>query len=181
MIKKTIFLLLLPFVTISLPAQKYITTEGNISFFSSTPFEDIKAENKKVIAILDMQTGEVAVSCIMKMFHFERALMEEHFNENYVESHKFPKATFKGKIANTSVLSNKNMEQETEVEGIMNIHGVDQPFRAKVKMTPANEQITVKSEFEISPADYGIKIPQLVRTKIAEKIQVKVNLTLKKQ
>ncbi|MCX7986775.1 MAG: YceI family protein [Bacteroidales bacterium] len=180
MSKKITLLFILPFIFLAVHAQKFITLEGNISFFSSTPFEDIKAENKKVIAILDIQTGEVAVSCIMKSFRFERALMEEHFNENYVESDKYPKATFKGKIVNLNVLKNKNIEQETEVEGIMNIHGVDQPFRTKIRITPSDAQITVKSEFEVSPADYNIKIPQIVRTKIAEKIQVKVDLTLKK-
>lgn len=180
MFKKSSILLLFAALTISLPAQKYITTEGNISFFSSTPFEDIKAENKKVIAILDVQTGEIAVSCIMRLFRFERSLMEEHFNENYVESDKYPKATLKGKMVDPEVLSNKNVEQETEVEGIMTIHGVSQPFRTKIRVTPSHEQILVKSEFEVSPSDYNIKIPQIVRTKIAEKIQVKVNMTLKK-
>lgn len=178
MIKKIFLTFLCALTAVSLLAQKYITTEGNISFFSTTPFEDIKAENKKVIAILDIQTGEVAVSCIMKSFHFERALMEEHFNENYVESDKFPKATFKGKILNPSVLTNINVEQEAEVEGTMHIHGVDQLFRTKIRVIPTDTQIIVKGEFEVSPADYNIKIPQIVRTKIAEKIQVKVNLTL---
>jgi len=97
MIKKSFLWLMLTMPAISLGAQKLITTEGNISFFSSTPFEDIKAENKKVIAVFDPQTGEVAVSCIMKLFHFERALMEEHFNENYVESDKFPKLPLKAR------------------------------------------------------------------------------------
>ena len=178
MIKKSFLWLMLTMPAISLGAQKLITTEGNISFFSSTPFEDIKAENKKVIAVLDPQTGEVAVSCIMKLFHFERALMEEHFNENYVESDKFPKATFKGKIVNPEVLSNKT-EQETEVEGTMTIHGISQLFRTKIRITPSVGQVIVKAEFEISPTDYNIQIPQIVRTKIAEKILVKVNMVLK--
>ncbi|MGC8823620.1 MAG: YceI family protein [Bacteroidales bacterium] len=180
MVKKNFFPFLFTFIAVPLLAQKYITTEGHISFFSTTPFEDIKAENKKVIAILDIQTGEVAVSCIMKLFRFERALMEEHFNENYVESDKFPKATFKGKIVNAGVLANKNVEQEAEVEGTMNIHGVDQLFRTKIRITPMDTQIIVKGDFEISPADYNIKIPQIVRNKIAEKIQVKIKMTLNK-
>ncbi len=162
-------------------AQKYVTFNGMISIYSYTPFEDIQAQNDKVIAVLDASTGEVGVSCIMKSFRFKNTLMEEHFNENYVESHIYPKATFKGKLINTQILKNYNVENTAQVEGIMFIHGIEKIFRTPVKIISQENEIRVRAEFEIDPTEYNIKIPQLVRNKIAEKIKVNVDMKLKKQ
>src|SRR4030042_6695880 len=83
-------------------AQKYMTKNGYIGFFSHTPLEDIKADNNQVASVLDISTGEIVFQVLIKSFHFEKTLMEEHFNENYMESDKFPKSTFTGKIINLS-------------------------------------------------------------------------------
>ena len=88
-------------------AQKqYFTRQGYVSFFSHTPVEDIKADNNQVLSILDLETGEIAVTMLVKSFTFEKALMQEHFNENYVESDKYPKASFKGIITNLEAVKN---------------------------------------------------------------------------
>ncbi|MBA4322227.1 MAG: YceI family protein, partial [Odoribacter sp.] len=101
--KRITLLLVLFTVFFAANAQKYMTKNGFIGFFGHTPMEDIKADNNQVSSILDISTGELVFQALIKSFHFERALMEEHFNENYLESDKFPKSGFKGKITNLSV------------------------------------------------------------------------------
>jgi polyisoprenoid-binding protein YceI len=104
--------------------DKYFTRTGTLSFYSETPIENIEAENNQASAILDIQTGEIAVSAQMIGFEFEKALMQEHFNENYIESDKFPKATFKGKILNYSGAPDDSETTEVTVEGVLTLHGV---------------------------------------------------------
>ena len=99
--KQLFILTLLTLMILPLSAQKYMTRNGYIGFFSHTPVEDIKADNNQVASALDTGTGEIVFQVLMKSFHFEKKLMEEHFNENYVESEKFPRSTFEGNISNT--------------------------------------------------------------------------------
>jgi len=98
--KRLLLLVFLLNIVIALNAQKYMTKNGFIGFYSHTPMEDIKADNNQVIGVLDTSTGEMVFQALIKSFHFDRALMEEHFNENYMESDKIPKSVFKGKITN---------------------------------------------------------------------------------
>lgn len=88
------------FAGILLAQTRYMTKTGYIGFYSHTPVEDIKADNNQVASILDSQTGEMVFNVLIKSFVFEKALMQEHFNENYMESDKYPKASFKGKVSN---------------------------------------------------------------------------------
>ena len=107
--KRLIFSVIILSLVTSVNAQKFMTKNGFISFYGHTPMEDIKADNNQVASVLDISTGDLVFQVLIKSFHFDRALMEEHFNENYMESDKFPKASFKGKITNLqSVNFSKN-------------------------------------------------------------------------
>src|SRR5687768_4455396 len=104
--------------------DKYFTKTGKISFYSKAPMEDIEAKNKTVAAVMDIKTGALQFSVLMKSFEFEKALMQEHFNENYVESDKFPKADFKGSVVNNSSVNySKDGTYNTMVKGKLTIHG----------------------------------------------------------
>src|SRR5664279_1987794 len=112
-------------IIIALNAQKFITKNGYIGFYSHTSVEEIKGDNNQVVGIFDTSTGEMVFQALVKSFHFDRALMEEHFNENYMESDKYPKSVFKGKIANiNSVNFKKPGEYPVTVKGTLEIHGV---------------------------------------------------------
>ncbi len=157
-------------------AQKYYTKNGNISFFSKTALEDIKADNNQVMSILDTKTGEMQFSLLVKSFHFQKALMEEHFNENYMESTKFPKATFKGAIADASKIDfTKDGNHKVNVIGEMTIHGVTKKVSSPGTVTINAGKITASSSFPIRVADYNIAIPKLVKDNIAESVSVTVN------
>lgn len=163
-------------------SQKYMTKNGSIRFYSETPIETIQADNKQVNSALDIQTGDFVFKVLMKSFVFEKALMQEHFNENYVESDKFPNATFQGKITNLSAISFlKEGTYEATVEGDLTIHGVTKKISEKGTFTvKAGDKIHGTSKFMVKPADYGIKIPSTVMNNIAETIEVTVDVELSK-
>jgi hypothetical protein len=130
--KRLIVLFFLLNLVLALNAQKFMTKNGFIGFYSHTPMEDIKAENNQVVGALDITTGEMVFQALIKSFHFDRALMEEHFNENYMESDKIPKSMFKGKITNlSSVDFTKNGTYEVTVEGDLTIHDVTNKITTK--------------------------------------------------
>ena len=161
----------------NLQAQKYFTRAGEISFNSDTPMEKIEAENKTVSSVFDSESGKIQFAVLIKAFHFEKALMQEHFNENYMESSKFPKATFKGEVKNLADINlSKDGTYEAVVEGKMTIHGKTQTVETTGTFTVADGQITATSAFEIAVADYGIKIPKVVRENIAKIVVIAVNL-----
>jgi polyisoprenoid-binding protein YceI len=156
---------------------KYSTRSGTISFFSSTPMEDIDARSTQVGAVLDMSSGQLAFTVPMKSFQFKRSLMQEHFNENYVESEKFPRATFAGQVVNfQSAAFSKPGTQQVQVEGDLTIHGVKRHIRVPGTLELKDNQLLAKSKFTIAPADYNIEIPALVREHIAKTVEVTVSL-----
>lgn len=162
---------------LSASGQKYITKNGYIGFFSGTPVEDIKADNNQAASVIDITTGEIVFQVLIKSFKFEKALMEEHFNENYLESEKFPRSTFKGKIANLADVDfNKPGKYDVTVEGDLNIHGVTNRVGVKgiIEIVPGG--ITANSKFNIVPEDYKITIPAVVRNNIAKNIEVTVSI-----
>jgi len=168
------FLLFLSLFFIS-DAQKYMTKNGFIGFFSHTPVEDIKADNNQVASVLDISTGEMAFQVLIKSFHFEKALMETHFNESFLESDKFPRSSFKGKIVNLSVVDfTKTGKYEATVEGELNIHDVTKNIKVPGTVEVLPELITANAKFNIAPEDYNIKIPAVVRENIAKIIEVTV-------
>ena len=158
-------------------AQKYMTRNGFIGFYSHTPMEDIKAENNQVAAVLDAGTGEMVFQVLIKSFHFEKALMEEHFNENYMESEKYPKSTFKGKITNlSSVDFSKNGTYDVTVEGDLTLHNVTNKVNARGIIEVITGGINANSKFNIAPEDYKIEIPGVVREKISKDLEVTVSM-----
>ena len=165
----------------SAQAQKFITKSGNIRFFSSTPIEDILAHNRQVNSALDQQTGDFVFRVLMKSFQFEKALMQEHFNENYVESDKFPNATFTGKVTNIKDIDfDKNGIYNAIVEGDLTIKGVTKKVSEKGTFEVKDGKVIGKSTFNVLVEDYGIKIPGAVAKNIAKSIQIDVDVNLEK-
>jgi hypothetical protein len=173
--KRLIVLFFFMNMVLALNAQKYMTKNGFIGFYSHTPMEDIKGDNNQVVGALDITTGEMVFQALIKSFHFDRALMEEHFNENYMESDKFPKSTFKGKITNLSLVDfTKNGKYEVTVEGDLTIHDVTNKITAKGTIEVVTGGINANSKFNIVPEDYKITIPGVVREKINKNLEVTV-------
>jgi hypothetical protein len=173
--KRLIVLFFLLNLVLALNAQKFMTKNGFIGFYSHTPMEDIKAENNQVVGALDITTGEMVFQALIKSFHFDRALMEEHFNENYMESDKIPKSMFKGKITNlSSVDFTKNGTYEVTVEGDLTIHDVTNKITTKGTIEVVTGGINANSKFNIVPEDYKITIPGVVREKINKNLEVTV-------
>ena len=158
-------------------AQKYLTKNGYIGFYSHTPLEEIKADNNQVVSALDISTGEMVFQALIKSFHFDRALMEEHFNENYMESDKIPKSVFKGKITNLSDVDfSKPGTYNVTVEGDLTIHDVTNKIRSKGTIEVVDGGINANSKFNVVPEDYKITIPGVVRDKIDKTLEVTVTM-----
>lgn len=166
----------------AIQAQKYITKNGHIKFYSETPVETIEADNNQVNSALDIQTGDLVFKVLVKSFQFEKALMQEHFNENYLESDKFPNSTFQGKVINLSAIDfTKEGTYEATIEGDLTIHGVTRKINEKGTFTvKAGDKVHGNSKFNVKPADYAIKIPGTVVKNIAETIEVTVDVELSK-
>ena len=157
--------------------QKFMTKNGFIGFYSHTPMEDIKADNNQVSWIIDVATNEMVFQVLVKSFRFDRTLMEEHFNENYMESEKFPKASFKGTITEPAGIDLKKAgKYEVTVSGDLTIHGVTKPVTAKGTIEVLADAIKASSKFNVLPEDYGISIPSVVREKIAKEMEVTVGM-----
>ncbi len=162
-------------------AQKYMTKNGHIRFFSSTPLENIEAHNRQVNSALDVSSGDFVFKVLIKSFEFEKALMQEHFNENYMESDKFPNASFNGKVTNiSSITLTKDGTYNADVEGKLTIHGVTKDIKEKGTFTVKDGVILGFSKFNVKVADYEIKIPGAVVNNIAESIEVTVDVKLEK-
>ena len=154
----------------------YMTRNGQVSFFSKTPMENIDGTNNEVTSLIDVSKGEIVFAILVKSFRFEKALMEEHFNENYLESTKFPKATFQGKITNSSSINfTKDGSYPATVEGDLTMHGIKQKQTATGSITVTNGKVSAVSTFTIKLADYKIEIPSLVADKVSETIEIRVN------
>jgi len=156
---------------------KYFTKNGKVSFFSHTDMEDINADNNKVSSVLDINTGKIAIEVLIKSFHFKKALMEEHFNENYMESTKFPKAKFAGKIDNLSEVNfSKDGTYKTTVSGNLTIKDKTNPVKTTGTFTVKSGKINGKATFKVNPTDYNITIPNVVKDKISKEIEISVDL-----
>ncbi|ARV14932.1 YceI family protein [Polaribacter sp. SA4-12] len=169
---KTIYTIIICFLLVNVTSaqERYLTKNGSVTFFSSAIVEDIKADNNQVLSIIDATSGKMAISILMKSFMFEKALMQEHFNENYVESDKFPKATFKGVIVGFENI--KDAETKVEVKGIITIHGKSKEIVIPANIKRTEGSILVNGEFNLLVADYDIEIPGVVAKNIAKKIKV---------
>ena len=159
----------------------YYTRSGVVSFFSSTPIEDIKADNEQATCVLDMETGNVSFRIPIRGFIFKNSLMQEHFNENYLESDKFPYASFKGQLVDWNDINLSKDYQSIEIKGMMKIHGISKKITEIGKIALRDNRVIGNSIFKIIVADYGIEIPKLVRENIAKVMEININLNLKKK
>jgi hypothetical protein len=162
-------------------AQKIVTRTGTIKFQASTPsYEEVAAENKSVSAVLEESTGDFAALVLIKGFRFKVALMEEHFNENYMESEKFSKATFKGKIENFDAAKITASGSLLTLKGDLTIHGKTKYVSVNVKAKKIANGIAFNGSFDVKPGDFDIEIPSMVSKKIAENVTISYDLVLVK-
>ncbi|MFT3933429.1 MAG: YceI family protein [Chitinophagaceae bacterium] len=162
--------------------ELFVTRHGQVSFFGKTPLENIEAVNNEASSVLNLQTGEVGFALLVKGFHFERALMEDHFNENYMESDKMPKASFKGKITNaSSIVPGKDGSYAVTATGDITVHGITKTITVSGTIVIKNAVPQLLAKFVIMPKDYGIKIPSLVADKIADRMNVSVDCQYEKK
>ncbi|NOS94500.1 MAG: YceI family protein [Cyclobacteriaceae bacterium] len=161
-------------------AQKYAATKSVVSFYSHATIEDIKAATTTSIGLADLSTNAVAFSITIKDFVFDKNLMQEHFNEKYMESEKYPKATFQGKIEGFD--ASKKGEQAVKAVGKLTMHGVTKDVELPGTMEAITDtSLSIKTTFTVKLEDYKIKIPQVLWQNIAESIEVKVDFTLVKK
>ena len=158
-------------------AQQYYTNKGKVSFFSEAPIENISAINEDVSAIIDSQTGGFAFRLKIEDFTFPNSLMQEHFNESYLESEKYPLSTFTGVVDNFSDLD-LSTKQNFVVNGSLSMHGISKDAQMKATAQMINDELHISSTFDVSLEDYDIDIPKIMMYKIAEVIQVVVDMKL---
>lgn len=152
-------------------AQQWQTKSGEI-FFEATEsgFEPVRARNKKAAVLIDPASRKIAVLVKVRDFEFRVGLMQEHFNENYLESDRYPYMRFEGSFLGTEPLS--GFEGSQEVEGILKLHGQNKKLKTETRWIWSDEELQIRVAFEVRPADFGIKIPRLVIKKIAEEVEV---------
>ncbi|MDQ6901686.1 MAG: YceI family protein [Bacteroidota bacterium] len=163
-------------------SQVYFTKNGGISFFSKASLEYIQADNNQVISIINIQSGEIRFSVLNNAFHFPKAMMEEHFNSDYMESEKFPASTFKGTITGINKVDvSKNAVYSLTVQGDLSIHGISKPVTTTAMLNVNDGKIEGNAVFKILLKDFDIKIPSLVINNISEKIEIRVKCIYEKK
>lgn len=176
---KHFFWVLFTVMALSTSAQKYVSESGVITFFSEAAIENIEATNSKATSLLNVSTLEIAFSVPIREFQFDKKLMQQHFNEKYMESDKFPKSTFAGKVE--GFIRDKGGLQTVKANGVLTIHGVSKAVEIPGTIEIKNQSVTVRSKFIVNLIDFNIKIPQLMWQNIAEQIEVTVEFTYKPQ
>lgn len=178
--KKIILGVCILFLSFTTQDEKKSTKTGIINFEASVPsFEEVKAKNSAVTCILNTKTGEIAALALVKGFRFKVALMEEHFNENYIESSKYPKATFKGKIENFNISDLGNSVKEYTLKGKLELHGKTKDIISTAKIKKNGSDIEIKTVFNVNTDDFAIEIPSVVSKKVSKKVLVDCNFLLK--
>ena len=175
---KIIVIICFLFFSYQIEAQQYIGKTGVITFFSEAPMEDISAINKKVSAVYDAKTNDIVFQLKIKDFIFPKSLMQEHFNENYLESDIFPNATFQGKVLDPKTYVQTN--GKTRVEGDLTIHGQTNKIIVEGEMARNKDKIKINAKFSVKLVDYNIDIPTVVMYKIAEEIEIDIDIELHK-
>jgi len=180
--KKILLFLTLIFLANLTFSQKYLTKTGTVHFEASVPlFEDVDARNTTTVTVLNADSGDIAAIATVKKFKFKVPLMEEHFNENYAESSKYPKMTFRGKIASFNKENLSATPQNYTISGTMNFHGVDHAVTSVAAISMKDDKIYLSGKFVAKPADYNVTIPKVVTKKIAENVNVDYNFEMPKQ
>lgn len=178
--KKIAILVLVVLCSFTPIQEKKTTKTGTITFEASVPsFEEVKGKNTAVTCILNTSNGEIAALVLMKGFRFKIALMEEHFNENYMESSKYPKATFKGKIENFDISKINTTSNDYTIKGKLELHGKSKDIVTIAKIKKTGTDIEVKTTFTVNVSDFEIEIPSVVSKKVAKKVSIDCNFLLK--
>ena len=151
---------------LSLSGQQYLTRQGILTFDAGSPLEDIRATSNSATAVYDAADGKLGVQVLMTSFEFRRALMQEHFNENYVESEVYPKAVFKGE------------HKDGRAIGTLNIHGVSKDVNVPAKLIKDDDAVRLKASFAVTIKDFGVDIPRAVANKIDSQAKITVDCTL---
>lgn len=173
------FAMLLMMGSTSLSAQKFFTKTGEVNFTSVAPLEKIEAENNAATCVIDFASGQMQMAVLIKAFKFEKALMQEHFNENYMESSKYPKGAFKGKITGMKATDlQKDGQYAVKVVGDLTIHGQTKAVSTPGSITVKGDKVTAVASFSVKLEDYKIEVPSVVRDKIAKDVSIDVNLAL---
>lgn len=175
--RKVFFLLIFLIFASTAFCQKYRSEKGSVTFFSDGVVEDIAAVNVAVGSLFDLVKGELVFIVPVVEFRFPKALMREHFNEKYMESDKYPKSTFQGKLSGYNPTATG--EQKVKATGNLTLHGVTNLVEIPGTMEVSSGKIIMKSKFVIRLQDYKIKIPTIVWQNIAEKVEVKVDFVYK--
>ena len=170
---KKVVLFLLLMISFSTFAQKYFTKTGNTQFKASVEaFEPVEAINNSTTAIINVTSGEIASLLFIKAFNFRVALMQEHFNENYMDSGTFPKATFKGLISDFDLSKISSTEKKLLLKGILTVRGVEKEIETLATFSKKEEKLLMEASFGVQPEDFNIKIPKIVSNKIAGTINI---------
>lgn len=165
-------------LSLNLSAQKLVTKNGHVSFFSTTPLENIEAHNYKTQSVFNLDKGTLDFALLVKSFEFEKALMQQHFNEEgYMNSEKFPNALFKGQILNfhKPCFSTEGVN-DVKIKGNLTIHGVTKEILVDGKISLKSGVYSAHSEFYVKLSDYGISLPGGASGKISEKIKITVDV-----
>jgi polyisoprenoid-binding protein YceI len=174
------FILILSFTTIH--GQQYITKAGHAYFMSHTDAIDIDGNNHQVACIANPATGEIVFIVLIKAFEFSLATADKHFNETYMESDQFPKATFKGKIQQlTQIDLTKDGEYTVTAEGLLTIHGQTVPVSKQGILVVKDGTISLESNFQVSISDFKIEVPRSVENRVAKTVDVHIDVVLNKK
>ncbi|WP_035086203.1 YceI family protein [Aquimarina latercula] len=174
-----LLVLALLLITASATAQKYLDKKGKLTFEASEElFEPVKAVNESVTVILNTETNEIASLALMKGFRFKNSLMEEHFNENYIESETYPKATFKGKLVDLKVSDLTESNTSVTVDGKIQLRGKEKEINTTLQVKKSGDAIVIQGSFTVTPSDFDIDIPGVVRNKIAKEVIVSLDCKL---
>jgi hypothetical protein len=177
--KKIILLFLILIANSAVAQEKMITDRGIINFEASVPFfEEVKAINEKTACVLITKTGEITCLVYIKRFLFERSLMQEHFNKNYLESDRYPKAIFKGIIEKFDLKNIDSNTKQYEIKGKITIHGKTKKITIYGTIKKVGEGIELVSNFPLNTDDFGIEIPYIVRSKIAKNVNTQITCVL---
>ena len=178
--KQFLLLIILIFSQQDLFSQQFYTDSGIIKFDGSkAAFEPIKATNNSSISIIDSKTGQIAA--VILISEFRLGLMQEHFNENYLERNVYPKSTFEGKIKDFNILNLTETVMTHEITGNLTIKGVAKKIKTIAEISKLDNQIKIKSNFSVFLSDFGIKVPKIVFKKIDEEVKISLNFTYDKK
>jgi len=174
-----LFLYLLTGISTIKAQDRYLTKTGRVSFYSVAPLEDIEGHHRSVTAVLDTKAGSLQFLLLINGFEFDKALMQEDFNEEYLESPKYPKAEFKGVITNNSTITyQKEGDYPARVKGMLSIHGETKELEASGKVIVKDGKILMNAVFNILLSDFKVPIAKLVRDKISNRVKITLDATL---